>query len=472
MAICSGRGQCVTSFLGNQQTAVCVCGNFPVDPAVSLTTTCNLLVPPTCQLHRLQWVPDGYVEATIGPNYCREPQPGCRYPPDSSWARPGGDQYIRATGFGCEVPRGNLNVMPPPGACVIAPGQTLPSVTSANYLVTASGFNWQCQCLPGQYGAQCEYVTLAGACYDPSVEATLASTASLQIVSRETTCIWNAHIAQWEALAETSLPPSLQPTQTPTQRNLCRGVACSGHGTCSHAGENNITAETYTAAGNTDPYYSYNSPTLASPAEQAFTAAVLARISAQRCTCAAGWTGPYCSVPTCALSCASGGTCSCPAEAASDPRIKCTCTCPTTQSGLVLVGGAYCQGPVCGGHGTLTGNVPANYRCACTPPYYQGPLLARICQEVCPGVLATEQTAGGAVTICTCLQPTTGLNVSCSLLPESEQPPLPTKLMSVPLSADGPAQHQQTLQSVGTVNSGGGGAPTRRPSRRANRERV
>ena len=79
---------------------------------------------------------------------------------------------------------------------------------------------------------------------------------------------------------------------------------------------------------------------------------------------------------------------------------------------------------MCGGHGTLVGNSPSTYACRCTPPYYQGPKAAQLCQEMCPGTLVTRKAAGGNVTLCMCVQPDTNLQVLCSQLPPNELPHL------------------------------------------------
>lgn len=124
---CGGNGQCVVSFIDDQQTAVCNCGQFPLDPTQGVP--CNLATPRSCELDGLFWQPNGFDPASQGQNLCQLPRLNCRntIQCDRTSAVTG---YVRGDCYGCELPRGNLLAMQDPGVCVPSVSLTTPSSTS------------------------------------------------------------------------------------------------------------------------------------------------------------------------------------------------------------------------------------------------------------------------------------------------------------------------------------------------------
>jgi hypothetical protein len=414
-SVCSSRGSCVVTFVNNRQTAECACGNFPVDPDPSLpqTVACNNLPSRTCEIHRLSWIPTGFDEATFGQNLCRVPQRGCRDTDD--WQRSQGNQFIRGDSCGCAVPCGDTSVMRATGVCE---SQGPLDTTDPQYRLTASRLDWKCRCFPGNYGDSiCKYVTLESKCYSATVERSLQQKGKT-LSSRETDCIWNAHLAQWEVEAESNIPLLLRTNLIP--RSRCRGVACSGHGQCTHVGMDDRAQEVYTGDPN-DALFNYVDLGIMSPQEQTFTNRVFLRQSAQNCTCDPGWTGPFCSVADCIGGCLNGGICQQQTQANSDSRIKATCACPRRRDGILLVQGERCEGPVCGGHGLLVSAANGFFACNCTAPYYQGSVAtaSQLCSKRCdpPGQLQTRVATDGRVTqICACTIPGSTRQVDCNIL--------------------------------------------------------
>jgi hypothetical protein len=405
--LCSGRGSCVVTFIGDHQDATCECGFFPIDPnGRSATTTCNLLPVRTCEIHHLQWIPTGFEDSTVGQNLCLIPQLGCRSAP--LWERHA-LHYVRGDSFGPVVPRGNTRIMPATGTCV---PMTFINTTNPNYLAVEELITWKASCFPWRYGNLCEYVPLNGHCYSAAVEATM-HLQGLILESQQATCVWNPHLAQWEVTTQSNVPSAIQASaHLPTI--LCQGVVCSGHGVCHHPFENNLATEIFSTPN--DAAFTYSELGQASPAEVAFTNLVFQRSLSQNCTCDVGWVGQFCQTRTCIGGCGLG-TCVLPAS--SDPRLPTSCQCPQRADGFTLVLGNQCQGAVCGNRGTLVSDPrhPGFFNCVCTGLLYQGPNLSQICQNLCspPGKIVTQTnpTSGQNMTLCLCTNPTTGVQSVC-----------------------------------------------------------
>lgn len=342
----------------------------------------NLRTPRTCETRKLTWTENGF-EKTPSDAYCRVLRAGCRNS-TRVWNRPGNSAYQRPYSYGCEVMRSSS-----PVALTTRTGQCVPNLDPA-----AAGDPdraWKCRCLPGHYGALCQYRTLQGGCFDNTLEPALYPRANRDPDNNEEECYWNAEIGQFQPI--TWLDAA---TARTVERVACAGTLCSHVGTCQHEGMDQAALEVYNNP--LDPANIYSSglvlPSLGN-AKPLFQQALRARLLAQKCVCPPGFIGKTCEILDCVGACGLGA---CDNRDALHP----TCQCPRLLTGVPLTSPDHlrnCGGPVCGTRvaeaeaGMTRGNIVQHavtraWSCACVPPYYSSSANPGSYQALCNTICA------------------------------------------------------------------------------------
>jgi len=338
---CANNGMCVTKFEGQTQKVGCKCGRFP--------DACHLTEPRRCERDLLKWETNGFDEMYA----CNAPRQGCRN--STTWSRPPG-AYLRTASYGCEMVRTGAAMASTTGKCVRDGGD--------------SNDVWHCKCKDGYYGTHCQYVSLEGGCFNSStpVYKEMARTIDLK-----DTCYFNDEIGQFQLWSwyDTQAANLVAPTQR--FNASCRGVICSGRGTCAHEAMNNYGRNVY---DNTNPLQERNNLALlggsteVSSYKMEFQNALRERLRNQRCTCKPGYSGKTCELRECPTPCQNGARCV--GMETDTPR----CECPRHKlySNIYLTSDRVsCGGVVCDGRGKLDLTVQSNgeyiWNCLCADGY-------------------------------------------------------------------------------------------------------
>ena len=445
---CHGHGICGETYTQGIQQAGCFCGAFP--PGCNGTQECDspfLLNGFTNENAYLQ---------------CQVPRDGCRFDYDTAtgFVRTGG-LYEPTFSFGPELPRMNDQNL-------VVTGQCLPQ----NAFETV----WAPKCKPGYYGAQCEYIGIQGGCFDQT--DLLYQELNNQHGSTQTSCVYDPFLIQFETIQTAAVYSNLIFGYS---EYACGGILCSNRtladgvtSVCMHPDMNNPALDVYKPdpSGPTSCYAQdvndvVNNPyTHFSSCRLAFVQAAQTRLSQQFCACPIGTTGKYCQYNDCIGGCGIGYC-----VRSTDPLTAAFCVCPASKSGHLLVQGASCQGPVCGGHGNLTlialGTLNPNttfpppvyqptqgpvYSCTCNAPWYQGASLTTLCASFCPGQLISAVPASTATTAPTVQAVLSQLHIP-GIRPVSTPTPPPAPSTTVVTSPSAQTQ-LQNLICVCTTHTG------------------
>jgi hypothetical protein len=444
---CGGpeQGVCLVALLNTYQGSECTCGSFP-DSTVRLDppTPCDVY-PRDCEYCNIPF----QVNSFTG-DMCQAPMgncvaPGWTYDADlgewltsTTWTRSGpAGGYLPGDSYSCTAPRMMDAMAAATGTCTMTlePG--------------ATAYAYNCTCPEGTYGDWCQYNTLAA---NTNMQ-TPVETGCFEDNGEGGWCAWNPYTARFDPVSaemqgqcsnatafqnsvnlcavgvnNTDPDAEYEPTWAvqgplglvvPSEMCMdlytlnmnavliaststvvtyasaacvrCQQLACYGKGVCVHDEMNSPT----------DSWYTLESTALEGDISQAIqiqVQEVRSRVSAQYCSCNAGWGGPYCDIPQCEGVAYNNATC---VQHYTSQTATASWMCPVDADGNPLATGSNCQ-TACNGNGNLsyyqvfdsltnTYTNEWNATCACNYPYY------------------SDKSANGAMSFCTamCALPST-----------------------------------------------------------------